>query len=75
MVFILSIVTRIQMEFWYGIKKTCVLFIATKFRGDMMRSCFVVAKSKYASLQRTNKEPANVFTCMRECHLRQYPDE
>ena len=49
MVFILSIVKRIQTEFRFDIK-TSVFFIGTKFRGDMKRSCSIVAKSKYASL-------------------------
>ena len=58
--FILSIVTQIQTEFWYDIKS--VFFIGTKFQGYRMRSCSLVAESKYASLQRTNKESANVFS-------------
>ena len=71
MAFISSIVVRIKPEFRYDIK-TGVFLIGTKFRGDMIRSCSIVAEWKYACLQRTKKESANVFTCMRECHLRQY---
>ena len=57
----LSIVKQIQPKFRYD-RKAGVFFIGTKFRGDMMRSCSVVTKSKYASLQRTNKESANMFS-------------
>ena len=37
--------------------------LVQKFRGDMMRSCSVVAKSKHACLQRTNKESASPKDC------------
>ena len=63
--YILSVVKRIQLEFWYDII-TGVFFIGTKLRSDIMSSCSVVIESKYGSLQWTNKESANIFTNMRE---------
>ena len=71
MAFILSIIKQIQPEFRYDIKRG-VFFIGAKFQGDMMRTYSVVPKSKYASLQSTNNESANAFTCMCERQLRKY---
>ena len=70
---ILILANLVQMEILYGMLKG-VFLIGTKFRSDMTRWS-AVADSKYAILQRTNKESANVVTCRRECHLQQCPDE
>ena len=51
----ICIVKQIQPEFRYDIK-IGVFFSGTKFWGDMMRSCSVVAESKYASLQRSSNQ-------------------
>ena len=52
-----------------------VFLIVTKFRSDMMSHCSVVADLKYTILQWTNKDPVTIFTCLRERHLWQCPDE
>ena len=73
---ILGVAKRIQLEFLNDII-TCLhyWYKISKWYDEIMKSCSVFIESKYASLQRTNKESTNVFTSMRERHLRQYPDE
>ena len=70
---ILSFVGRIQLKILHDIEK-CVLLIVTKFGSDTMSHFSAVTESKYAILQCTNKDPAIIFTSMRERHLRQCPD-
>ena len=70
---ILSFVMRIQLKFLHDIDK-CVFLIVTKFRSDMMSHFSAVTEYKNAILQWTNRDPATIFTSMRERHLRQCPD-
>ena len=70
---ILSSVVLIPLNFLYDIVKSAFL-IVTKSWSDITSHCSVTDKLKYAILQWANKDPATVFTCMRERHLRQCPD-
>ena len=73
MAYILSFVVRIQLKILHDIDK-CVLLIVTKFGSDTTSHFSAVTELKYTILQWTNKDPAIIFTSMRERHLRQCPD-
>ena len=73
MAYILSFVVRIQLKILHDIDK-CVLLIVTKFGSDTTSHFSAVTEWKYTILQWTNKDPAIIFTSMRERHLRQCPD-
>ena len=66
---ILSWVILISLNFSYDIVKS-VFLIVTKSQSDTTSQSSVTAKLKYAILQWANKDPATIFTCMRERHLR-----
>ena len=69
MAYILSFVVRIQLKILHDIDK-CVLHIVTKFGSDTTSHFSGVTELKYTILQWTNKDPAIIFTSMRERHLR-----
>ena len=66
---ILSLVLSISQNFLYDVVKSVPL-IVTKSWSDKTSQWSVTAKLKYAILQWANKDPATIFTCMRERHLR-----
>ena len=70
---ILSFVVGIQRKTSHDIDKS-VFVIIRKFGSDTTSPFSAVTKKKYAILQWTNKDPATIFTSMRERHLWKCPD-
>ena len=71
--YILSYVVRIQLKILHDIDK-CFPLIVTKFGSDTTSHVSAITELKYTILQWANKDPAIIFTSMRERHLRQCPD-
>ena len=73
---ILSFVMQIQLKILHAKQKVSVFLKScqkiSKWYDEPVLCCH---RDKICNLQWTNKDPANIFTCIHEHHLRQCPDE
>ena len=79
MVCISSFVARIQLQIffftWYNERCLSHCHKISKWYDEPLLLLSIDIELKYAILQWTNKDPAIIFTCMRERHPWQCQDE